>query len=103
MNPRLTLSLGKACVAGAAVVFVIGVLEALVLSVIGSRSWDLASGRTVSLNFLKGFALYVTPGEYWLFIGTLGIAVVLFLLGVLCYARVRRAASGVTEVRDEQD
>ncbi len=102
MNPRFTLSLGKACVAGAAVVFAIGVLEAIFLSIVGSRTWDLAGGRTVSLNFLKGFALYVTPGEYWLFIGTLGIAAVLFLLGVLCYARVRREA-GVTEVQDEQD
>ncbi|HJU07259.1 MAG TPA: hypothetical protein VJ727_02115 [Rhodanobacteraceae bacterium] len=57
MNPRLTLSLGKACVAGAAVVFAIGVLEAIFLSIVGSRTWDLAGGRTVSLNFLKGFAL----------------------------------------------
>ena len=102
MNPRLTLALGKACVAGAAAVFVAGVLEAIVLSVVGSRSWDLASGRTVSLNFLKGFALYVTPGEYLLFIGTLALAAVLFVLGVLAFARVRRAATGVKEVRDRQ-
>ena len=103
MNPRLTLALGKVCVAGAAVVFGIGILEAIFLSIVGSRSWDLASGHTVSLNFLKGFALYVTPGEYWMFIGTLCIAAVLFLLGVLAFARVRRAASTVTEVRNKQD
>ena len=103
MNARLTLVLGKACVAGAAVVFGIGILEAIFLSIVGSRSWDLASGHTASLNFLKGFALYVTPGEYWMFIGTLALAAVLFLLGVLAFARVRRAAGGVMEVRDELD
>jgi hypothetical protein len=102
MNPRLTLSLGKGCVAGAAMVFVIGVVEAIFLSVVGSRTWDLASGRTVSLNFLKGFALYVTSGEYWTFIGTLALAAVLFLAGIYCYARVRRAAGRVTEIREER-
>lgn len=100
MNPRLVLSLGKVCVAGAAVVFALGVCEAAVLAVIGSRSRDAAGGHTVSLNFLKGFTLYVTPGEYWWFIGTLALAGILFLLGLLCYTRVRRAA---TEVRDGRE
>ncbi|HWG11201.1 MAG TPA: hypothetical protein VN693_06850 [Rhodanobacteraceae bacterium] len=97
------LSLGKVCVAGAAAVFALGVCEAAVLAVIGSRSRDVAGGRTASLNFLKGFTLYVTPGEYWLFIGTLALAGILFLLGLLCYTRVRRAAAGVTEVRDGRE
>ena len=101
MNPRLTLSLGKACVAGAAVVFVLGVLEAIFLAIVGSHTWDFAGGRVVPLNFLKGFTLYVTPGQHALFIGTLGLAAVLFLLGLFCYARVRRAATGVVEERDE--
>ena len=103
MNPRFILLLGKACVAGAAVVFIIGILEAIFLSIVGSRSWDPVHGHTTSLNFLKGFTLYVTPGEYWMFIGTLALAAILFLLGLLCYTRLRRVATGVTEVRDEQE
>ena len=103
MNPRLILSLGKACVAGAALVFIIAILEAIFLSIAGSRSWDPVRGHTASLNFLKGFTLYVSSGEYWMFIGTLALAAILFLLGLLCYTRVRRAAAAVTEVRDEQE
>jgi ectoine hydroxylase-related dioxygenase (phytanoyl-CoA dioxygenase family) len=100
MNPRLALSLGKACVAGAAAVFAFDVLDSIFLFIVGSHTLDFAGGKTKSLNFLKGFTLYVTPGQYWLFVGTLALAAILFLLGVLCYTRVRRAARGVTEMRD---
>ena len=103
MNPRFTLALGKICVAGAAVVFAFDVLDSIYLFIVGSHTLDFAGGRTTSLNFLKGFTLYVTPGQHAVFIGTLALAAVLFLLGVLCYARVRRAAGGVTEVRDGQE
>ncbi len=98
MNPRLTLSLSRACATGAAAILVFDVLDSIYLFFAASRTWDLAGGRTVSLNFLKGFTLYVTPTEYWLFVGSMACAGALLIAALLLYARLKRVATGVTDV-----
>ena len=103
MTARHYLLLSKACVGAAAVVFAFDVLDSVYLAIAGSRSWDPADGRTASLNFLKGFTLYVTPGADGGCVVARFCAGLLFLLGAFCYARLRRAASDVVEQRGGPD
>lgn len=92
MTARTTMQLSKTCVALAGIVFAFDVLFALFLAVAASRTPDAASGHTMPLNYYRGFVLYLSPLEYGIFVGSLAVAGVLFLLGVFFYTRRKRAA-----------
>lgn len=95
MSPRITLSPGKICAVAAAAIFVFDVLDSISQLFTASRTWDFAGRRTAPLNSLRGFTLYVTPKQYWVFVGSMGTAGVAGRGGVaVCAGKARSRRRG---------